>query len=128
MTKILFVEDEPNHIAIYQTKLVQEGFDFMAAKTGEEAVPMIKVEKPDLILLDILLPGDKNGIDVLAKLKEDPATKNIPIIVFTNYDEKEFREQASGLGANAFVLKSDVTPSEMVAKIRQILEEKLKKS
>jgi CheY-like chemotaxis protein len=121
MAKILFVEDEPNHIAIYKTKLEQEGFDFLSAMTGEEAIPMIKIEKPDLIMLDILLPGEENGIDVLAKLKEEPATKNIPIIVFTNYDEKEFREQAQGLGANAFVLKSDVTPSEMVKKIKEIL-------
>ncbi|PIQ74878.1 MAG: response regulator [Candidatus Portnoybacteria bacterium CG_4_8_14_3_um_filter_40_10] len=123
MPKILFVEDEPNHIAIYKTKLKQEGFDFLAAMTGEEAIPMIKVEKPDLILLDILLPGDQNGIDILAKLKKDPATQNIPIVVFTNYDEKEFREQASTLGANDFVLKSDVTPSQMVEKIRQILKQ-----
>jgi CheY-like chemotaxis protein len=124
MVKILFVEDEPNHIMIYKTKLQQEGFDFMAAKTGEEAIPMIKVEKPDLILLDILLPGEKNGLDVLAQLKAEPATKKIPIIVFTNYDEKEFREQASDLGANAFVLKANVTPSEMVKKIREILAQK----
>jgi len=123
MPKILFVEDESNHIAIYKTKLEQEGFDFLAAMTGEEAIPMIKVEKPDLILLDILLPGDQNGIDILAKLKKDPATQNIPIVVFTNYDEKEFREQASTLGANDFVLKSDVTPSQMVEKIRQILKQ-----
>jgi CheY-like chemotaxis protein len=124
MVKILFVEDEPNHIMIYKTKLQQEGFDFKSAKTGEEAIPMIKVEKPDLILLDILLPGEKNGMDVLAKLKEDAATRKIPIIVFTNYDEKEFREQASDLGANAFVLKANVTPSEMVKKIREILAQK----
>ena len=123
MPKILFVEDESNHIAIYKTKLEQEGFDFLAAMTGEEAIPMIKVEKPDLILLDILLPGDQNGIDVLAKLKKDPSTQNIPIIVFTNYDEKEFREQASTLGANDFVLKSDITPSQIVEKIRQILKQ-----
>jgi len=123
MTKILFVEDEPNHIAIYKTKLEQESFGFVSAKTAEEAIPMIKVEKPDLIMLDLLLPGEQNGIDILAKLKKDPQTQNIPIIVFTNYDETEFREQASALGANDFVLKSDVIPSQMVAKIRQILEQ-----
>lgn len=122
MAKILFVEDEPNHISIYETKLKQEGFDFVSVKTGEEAVPLIQKENPDLILLDLLLPGEENGIDVLAKLKKDPATQNIPIVVFTNYDEKEFREQASTLGANDFVLKSDVTPSQMVEKIKQILE------
>ncbi|OGZ34006.1 MAG: hypothetical protein A2Y98_00905 [Candidatus Portnoybacteria bacterium RBG_19FT_COMBO_36_7] len=127
MIKILFVEDEPNHIEIYRTKLMQEGFDFVAAKTGEEAIPMIKVEKPDLILLDILLPGEKNGIDVLIKLKEDSTTKNIPIIVFTNFDEKEFREQASDLGANDFVLKSNVTPGQMVKKIREALGQKAEK-
>ena len=121
MVKILFVEDEPNHIAIYETKLKQEGFAFVSAKTAEEAIPLIKIEKPDLVMLDILLPGEENGIDILMKLKKDPETKNIPIIVFTNYDEKEFREKASIFGANDFVLKSDVTPSQMVTKIRQIL-------
>ncbi len=123
MVKILFVEDEPNHIAIYETKLKQEGFDFVSAKTAEEAIPLIKIEKPDLIMLDLLLPGEQNGIDILMKLKKDQATQNIPIIVFTNYDEKEFREQASTLGANDFVLKSDVTPSQMVEKIKQILKQ-----
>jgi len=122
MPKILFVEDEPNHVAIYETKLKQEGFEFVSAKTAGEAIPLIQKEKPDLILLDILLPGDENGVDVLEKLKKDPATQNIPIIVFTNYDIEEYRKQTAVLGANDFVLKSDVTPSQMVGKINQILE------
>jgi CheY-like chemotaxis protein len=122
MPKILFVEDEPNHVSIYETKLKQEGFEFVSAKTAEEAIPLIQKEKPDLILLDLLLPGDENGIDVLTKLKKDQTTQNIPIIVFTNYDIEEYRKQTAVLGANDFILKSDVTPSQMVGKINQILE------
>lgn len=98
-----------------------EGFEFSSAQNSQEAFAALTQSMPDLILLDILLPGE-NGLDILDKLKKDPQAKYIPTIIFTNYDEKEFKERASNLGANDFVLKAAVTPQEMVDKIREILQ------
>lgn len=120
MPKILFIEDEPDHIAIYQTKLEDEGFAFISAPDAKTAYAFIEQEKPDLILLDILLINE-NGLEILANLKKDETTKNIPVIVFTNYDEKEYRREAMRLGAAEFIPKTGVTPDEMVGKIRKIL-------
>jgi two-component system phosphate regulon response regulator PhoB len=122
MPRILFIEDEPDHIALYKTKLEMEGFEFVSALNSQEALEAIARGKPDLILLDILLPGEENGLDILDKLKKNAGTKTIPTVVFTNFDEKEFKERASNLGANDFVLKAEVTPQEMVDKIREILK------
>lgn len=121
MNKILFIEDEPDHIAIYKEKLEQEGFSFISATESKTAWSFIEQEKPDLILLDILLINE-NGLEILAKLKGDETTKNIPVIIFTNYDEKEYKNQALALGAADFVPKTGVTPDEMVEKIRKILK------
>lgn len=96
MPKILFIEDEPDHIALYKTKLEMEGFEFSSAQNSQEAFAALTQSMPDLILLDILLPGE-NGLDILDKLKKDPQAKYIPTIIFTNYDEKEFKERASNL-------------------------------
>jgi len=121
MPKILFVEDEPDHIALYKTKLEAEGFDFISATNSNEAFQMIEKETPDLVLLDILLPGE-SGLDILEKLKKNAKTKNIPTIIFTNFNEADFKARASKLEANDFVLKVDVTPQEMADKIRAILQ------
>jgi len=126
MQKILFIEDEPDHIAIYQTKLEDEGFSFASATNAKTALSFIEQDKPDLILLDLLLV-DENGLEILAKLKNDEATKDIPVIVFTNYDEKEYRSEAIRLGAIDFIPKTGVTPDEMVGKIRKILGVKINK-
>lgn len=120
MPRILFIEDEPDHIALYKTKLEMEGFEFVSALNSQETLAALAQARPDLILLDILLPGE-NGLDILDKLKKNPQAKDIPIIIFTNYDKEEFKERASNLGANDFVLKAEVTPQEMVEKIREIL-------
>jgi len=123
MAKILFIEDEPDHIAIYETKLNDEGFLFVSAPDKKTSLGLIEQEKPDLILLDLLLVNE-NGLEILEKLKADEKTKDIPVVVFTNYDEKEYREKAMALGAIDFVAKTSVTPDEMVEKIRKILNKK----
>lgn len=125
MYKILFVEDDYNHIAIYKTKLELEGFEFAAAKTNMEAFDAIAKQKPDLILLDLLLIGE-NGLTILANLKKSEKTANIPVIVFTNYPKLEYKDEAMKLGANDFVVKADVTPQDMIKKIKDLLNQTYK--
>lgn len=120
MYKILFIEDDFSHIAIYKTKLELEGFSFDSAKTSQETKDKISINPPDLILLDLLLIGE-NGINILARLKEDEKTKNIPVIVFTNYPKLEYKDEAMRLGAIDFVVKADVTPEQMAEKIKDVL-------
>ena len=126
MYTILFVEDDYNHIALYKTKLELEGFEFHSAKTSQETMDHIKKKLPDLILLDLLLINE-NGLQILDKLRKNPKTTDIPVIVFTNYPKLEYKDEAMRLGAIDFVIKSDVTPTQMSDKIKVALE-KIKKN
>jgi response regulator RpfG family c-di-GMP phosphodiesterase len=118
--KVLFIEDDPDQIFLYQTKFRLEGYDFVSAKNRVGGVKMALEEKPNLILLDMLL-GNENGIDILRELKTSKETKNIPVIVFTNFDKEETIKQAMSLGAIDYIIKSKVVPSEIVQKVAEVL-------
>jgi len=122
--KILFIEDDPDQIFLYQTKFKLEGYNLISARNKIESVKITLTEKPDLILLDILL-ANENGIDVLRDLKANEQTKNIPIVVFTNFDKEETINQAMSLGAVDYVIKSKVVPSEIVKKVADLLKHRL---
>ena len=121
--KILFIEDDPDQIMIYRNKFELEGFSFVSANNSQQAFEMIKKEKPDLVLLDLLLRNE-NGLDILAELKKKPGTRNITVIVFTNFDTPESREKALALGAVDYIVKAQVMPSEMIKKVKSCLEKK----
>jgi CheY-like chemotaxis protein len=93
----------------------------MAATNHQEAIKMAEMDEPELILLDLLL-GNESGLDVLKNLKANPKTKNIPVIVFTNYEKKGLREECSQLGAIDFILKIKTTPMEFAKNIKVRLE------
>ena len=118
--KILFIEDDPDQVFLYQTKFKLEGYNLISAKDRACGIKMSLEEKPNLILLDILL-ANENGIDVLRDLKINKQTKNIPIIVFTNFDKEETINQAMSLGAIDYVIKSKVVPSEIVKMVAEVL-------
>lgn len=118
--KILFIEDDPEQIFLYTTKFKLEGYNFISAKDGTEGLKLAEKENPDLILLDILLT-DENGIDILKKLKINKKTKNIPVIIFTNYTKGETIEQAKAFGAVDYIIKSKVVPSEIVKRVAEVL-------
>jgi len=122
MKKILFVEDDPDQILMYQSKFEMEGFLMMVAENEADALKLALTEEPDLILLDLLLRRE-NGLDILENLKKDERLMKIPVIIFTNYDKKEFREQASALGAVDFIIKAKVTPREIVVRVKQVVGE-----
>jgi DNA-binding response OmpR family regulator len=119
--KILIVEDEEFLLDLYHIKLEQAGFEVLKAENGEAGLSLAKMELPDLILLDILMP-QVDGYDMLRKIKTDGETKKIPVIIFSNLSQKEEIEKGLKLGAKDFIIKTSVTPAEMVAKVKEFLK------
>lgn len=116
----MIVEDDSFVMDIYQTKLSQEGYVVIEARDGLEALEHLEKEKPDLILLDIIMPR-MDGMEVLKKIKEDERFSNIPVILLTNLSQKEEINLGLGLGANDYLIKSHFTPSEVLEKIKVYL-------
>jgi CheY-like chemotaxis protein len=120
--KILIVEDDAFVMDIYRTKLSQEGYEIIEAQNGIEAMEKLKEVKPDLILLDIIMPY-MDGIEVLKKIKKEENLKTIPIVLLTNLSQKEDISEALGLGANDYLIKSHFTPSEVLEKVKIYFKE-----
>lgn len=120
--KILIVEDESWLGEVYKEKLEREGFEVILAETAEEGFEIAKKEKPDLVLLDILLPYE-SGVDFLKKLKKDPEISQTKVLAFSNYDEPKTKNEVLSLGVLEYVMKTDFTPDEFVEKIKTYLKE-----
>lgn len=116
---ILIVEDEPLHVEIYKEKLGNEGFSVVAAKDEFETENALKSMKPDLMLLDVLLPG-KSGLEILADMRGMPEYAKLPVIVLTNYDDAATRNRAQRLGVLEYIVKANMTPVDIVHKIKRI--------
>ncbi len=112
MKKILIIEYETSLLKAYQEMFKAEDVRVDIARTGQEGLNAIRLNKPDVILLDILLPGDINGLNVLQRLKFDIDTRNIPIIILTNLDSEE--KFAKSLGAKDYLIKSNMTKDDIV--------------
>jgi len=119
--KILIVEDDKFLRELISRKLSDEGFDVAEAIDGEEGVKKAKAENPDLILLDLILPGI-DGFEVLSKTKEDPNSASIPVIILSNLGQKEEVEKGLKLGAADYLIKAHFTPGEIIEKIKIILK------
>jgi len=117
---ILVVEDELLHVEIYKTTLTEAGFSVGVAKDEEEVYAALKEKKPDLILLDILLPG-KSGLEILADLRGNAEYVNTPVIMLTNYDDTQSRSKAAELDAKEYFVKANITPTEIIRRITELL-------
>jgi len=122
MANILIIEDEKILAEMYQDKLSQAGFGIFSASTAKEGLELAKKEKPDLILLDILLPKE-SGINFLNWLKNEAKISSIPIIAFSNYDDPKTKKEALELGVKDYIIKANYTPEELVQKIKEYLKE-----
>ena len=122
MKKILFVEDESALQKTFGEVLKQEGYEMTSALDGETGLRLAKQIKPDLILLDLILPK-LHGFDVLKKLKEIPDTKEIPVIVLTNLERAEDIEKALEFGATTYLVKENYSLDEVMEKIKKVLYE-----
>jgi len=120
MKKILFIEDEPTLQKTVGEVLKQEGYTILEALDGEIGIAVARSEKPDLILLDLILPK-KNGFEVIESLKSDPETSGIKIIVLTNLESSEDIERTLELGATTYLVKANYKLEDVVAKIKETL-------
>ena len=118
MKKILLVEDDPFLIDIYTTKLREENFKVDVADNGDRALELVEKEKPDLVLLDIVLPN-KDGWEILKEIKAK--NKEIKVIILSNLGQKEEVEKGLKLGAEKYLIKSNFTPSEVVEEIKKLI-------
>jgi len=123
MKNILIIEDDDFFRELVKKKLVSLKFEVIEAIDGEKGVVAIKEKKPDLVLLDLLLPN-VDGFEVLSKIKSDSNVSSIPIIVLSNLGQQEDIERALKLGANDFLIKSQFDIDQVVGKINNILEKK----
>jgi len=118
--KILLVEDELPFRQIYRDAMHMYGYETFEAEDGQEALEVLKTNKPDLILLDLVLPN-KSGFDVLRELKSNDEFKHIPVIVYSVLEDKENIDRALKLGADDFTFKGITPAVDVVAKIRGLL-------
>lgn len=119
--KILIIEDDKFLRELIARKLTDEGFDIVEAVDGEDGIKKLKETKPDLVLLDLILPSI-DGFEVLSKVKEDESIASIPIIILSNLGQKEEVEKGLDLGAVDYLIKAHFTPGEIVEKIKNILK------
>lgn len=117
---ILLVDDDLTLREMYDERLKSEGFDIIQASNGEEALAKAHDSKPDIILLDVMMPKI-NGFDVLKQLKADEDTKDIPVIILTALLQEVDRNQGKKLGASDYIVKSETMPGEIIAKIKAVL-------
>jgi len=122
MKKILFIEDEAALQKTFGEILKQEGYEMISALDGEIGLRLAEAEKPDLILLDLILPR-MHGFDVLKELKTKEPTKNIPIIILTNLEKAEDIQKALELGATTYLVKANYTLEEVIKKVKKVLKE-----
>ncbi|MCD6429171.1 response regulator [bacterium] len=118
--KILIIEDDKFLRELIAKKLIKEGYEVDEAIDGEEGVKKVKEILPDVVLLDLILPGI-DGFEVLKTIKEDDKTSTIPVVILSNLGQKDEVEKGLSLGAVDFLIKAHFTPEEIVEKIKSVL-------
>ncbi len=119
--KILLIEDEEMLANMYEVKFKNEGYDLVKALDGSQGLDLAKTIKPNFILLDIIMPK-MDGFSVLKALKEDPTTKDIPVMLLTNLGQDEDVKRGNELGAVGYLVKANITPSEVVAAVKKAVD------
>lgn len=119
MTKVLVIEDDSFLVDAYSTKLKKAGYQLTLATNGEEGLSQAAQVKPDIILLDLLLPK-RNGFDVLGDLKASPKLKKIPVVVLSNLGQEKDIEQVRQLGATDYLIKANVTMKTIIDTIEEV--------
>jgi len=126
MAKILIIEDDKFLRELIIQKLGKEGFEVDEAAEGEEGIKRLQENKPDLVLLDLILPGI-DGFEVLRRVKADKATAAVPVVILSNLGQRDDVDKGLELGAVDYLIKAHFTPGEIVEKIKVTLAGKEKK-
>ncbi len=123
MSKILLIEDDKFLRELIIQKLGKEGYEVAEAPEGEGGLLKMKEERPDLVLLDLILPGI-DGFEVLSRMKKDSDLASIPVIILSNLGQRDDVQKGIDLGAEDYLIKAHFTPGEIVEKIKITLEPK----
>ncbi len=120
LKSVLVVEDDPFLGSLLPNRLSKAGFSVTRASDGEEALEMLKTMKPDLILLDIILPK-KSGFEVMEEIQKDPLLKRAPIVIISNLGQDEDVARGRQLGAIEYYIKAQTSIEDLVGKVEQLL-------
>ncbi|MFH1423732.1 MAG: response regulator [Candidatus Nealsonbacteria bacterium] len=120
MKKILLAEDDPFIIDIYTTKLKQADFEVEVVSEGDKVLEKARSQKPNLLLLDIVLPT-MNGWEILRAIRQSEDLKNLPVVILSNLYQKDEVEKGLKFGALKYLIKAHYTPSEVVLEVKKIL-------
>lgn len=115
------IDDDPALVTVITTAMQVEGFQAVTANNGRSGIEQAKIEKPDFILLDQVLP-DIQGNEVLTTLKSDPQTKSIPVAIISNFNKPELMQEAIKLGAVDYILKYQIEPKDLLNKISSLTQ------
>ncbi len=121
MKSILLIEDDPFLIEIYTTKLKEAGFSIEVARDGKEGLRKIKEKRPDLLVLDIVLP-QIDGWEILKQIKEKIGFKDLKVVILSNLGQKNEVEKGLKLGATKYLIKAHYTPSEVIEEVKKVLK------
>lgn len=124
MAKILLVEDDQMLHSMYTQKFKHQGYDVVSAYDGAEGVKLAESDKPDMILLDVIMPK-MDGFVALKKIRKNEATMHIPVILLTNLGQEEDVKKGKELGADDYFIKANHTPQEVVDKVQDMLKNKV---
>ncbi len=127
MSKILIADDDAFLIKIYSTHLRNDGHEVITCTDGQSALEESIAQTPDIIMLDIMLPR-MNGLDVLEEIRKHKLTKSIPVICLSNLTQEEEQQAALDLGANEFLIKARLTPSQIIEVLHKYIEANPKNS
>jgi CheY-like chemotaxis protein len=120
--RVLFIEDDPTVAQMYKLKLELDGYQVTMAKDGEEGLDLATQARPDIIFLDIRLPK-MDGFAVLERLRGNEQTRHIPVVILSNYGERELVERGLKLGALEYLIKSQTTPANLSRGVEGWLKE-----
>lgn len=120
MTKIAIIEDDPTINQMYRMKFEAEQFDVQIASDGQAGISLVKSFQPDLILLDLQMP-EVDGVTALREIRSHDWGKSIPVMIMTNLGEEESPKELKTLGISGYIVKADLTPRQVVARVKEEL-------
>lgn len=118
--KVLVVEDDQFLVKAYEIKLKKEGIEVWVARDGNEAISFLEREKPNIVLLDLMLPGI-NGFDVLLAIRKNEKWKDVPVIILSNLGQDQDMQRGKELGASEYLVKANTKISDIVEKVKKYL-------
>jgi CheY-like chemotaxis protein len=121
--KVCIVDDEANILEIYSTAFSKSGYDVVTAADGEEGLKVIRKQKPDIALIDIMMPK-MDGMELMQELRKDPDLQQIPIIIMSNVNDSETMRKTGELGISFYLVKSLFDPMKVVDHVKEVLHNK----